>query len=677
MEQNIATPLLDHWSYSSMSLFLRNRLIFKKRYIEKIYDDLERPSGIVGKACHKFVEVLLRDGLDLIDAATQEGLKYINSIPDIAIEYGKTGSREKILEEYHKGIGHYIQIANMWLKRDVLEVEKGMTETIHDEDGNALSIPAKCYSDVIWRSTKKETFNEVTYPKGSLFIEDHKFVRAYSDPDVLDPARMLQAMFNFHIIREKLKEEPVAMLYNEVKLTENKDKTPQAQYYVVDFAQQRELFPPFYKIYNDVSFDISKQQHAIDLANRVLEKVEDDEEIFNILEKLTKLAAPTFLPNFFDMFDGDNAYLTYRQNLLGVETPVAVAPKTKQLSFVEQEYVPSTIDKKENEHLNDEERIRLKLQEFGMPVEMRESHTNGAVVLYTMRPNRGIKMSAFENRAQDIALALKANSIRVQAPIMGTDLVGVEIPAHDRMFMKYTHTEHEKPLTIPLGRDVYGNDIARSLADMPHLLVAGATGSGKSVFLINLIDSLIKQHSEHELALVLIDPKRVELARFKGDPHLLTAPIYDTDKAILTVRWLVDEMESRYKQLESSGHRDINAYNLNEASAMKYIVLVVDEMAEMMLVGGKDVETPIVRLAQMARAVGIHLVVATQRPTVDVVTGLIKANMPTRVCLMVSSRVESQIILDEAGGEQLSGKGDMLVRVPGEKNLIRAQGYNL
>lgn len=646
MEQNIATPLIEHWSASSMSLFLRNRMIMKKKYIDKIYDDLERPSGIVGQACHKYVQVLLIDGIELEDAAVEEGIKYINSIPDVAIDYGKTGSREKMLQEYHKGHAFYGQIASMWLKRDTIGVEKKMTERICNAEGEYFPIPAKCISDVIWRSTRKETFNNKTYPKGTLFIEDHKFVRMYSDQEVLDPARMLQAMFNYHVVREHLKEEPAALLYNEVKLTENKDKTPQAQYYVVDFEDQREMFDVFYKLYNDCSIEISRPD-------------------------------VTFFPNFFDMFDGDNAWLTYRQNLIGVGRPAAVPPKTRQMAFVEQEYVPSTLDKVENVNLSDEERIRIKLQEFGIPVEMKERHTNGAVVLYTMKPNRGVKMAAFENRANDLALALKADSIRVLAPIMGTDTVGIEIPNRERTYVKYTHTEHPVALAVPIGRDVYGNDVVESLLNMPHLLVAGSTGSGKSVFLINTIQSLLQQHSPDELAMVLVDPKRVEFARFKADPHLLAAPIYDTDKAILTMKWLVDEMEARYKTLEALGYRDIAEHNYNESVVMKYIVVVIDEMAEMMLVGGNEVETPIVRLAQMARAVGIHLIVATQRPTVNVITGLIKAQFVTRVCFTVATKNESQIVLDDSGGEQLTNKGDMLAKIAGRRGLLRLQGYSL
>jgi len=664
-------------------------LLFKKKYIERIYDDLNRPSALVGQACHKAVEVLLKDGIELSDAAIQEGLKLINTASDATIDYGKTGSREQMIKDFHRGVNYYLEVADMWYDREVLAVEKGMTHEIHDEQGNVFPLPAKCFSDVIWRSTKPETFNGKKYPKGSLFIEDHKFVRSYSDPDVLDPARLLQSMFNFHIVREEFKEAPVALLYNEVKLTENRDKTPQAQYYTVDYKDQKEAFSLFYKIYNDCTRELMRP-------------------------------GVTFLPNFFDTFDGDNAYLTYRSNLIGVDAPVQVAPKTKQVAFQEKTYVESATDKIENKNLTNEERIRLKLQEFGIAVEMKETHTNGSVVMYTMKPSRGIRMSSFEHHTNDLAIALKANSIRIEAPIPGTDMVGVEIPAEKRTYRKYTPTEHAEPLTIPLGVDVYGKPVVKSLADMPHLLVAGSTGSGKSVFLNTLITSLTQQHSEKELKLVLIDPKRVELASFKGLPHLLTAPIYDHDKAHKALDWLVKEMESRYQMLEGA-YRNIDEYNTNEATTLPYIVLVIDEFADFML-GGKqadrtrksrdslkniaareltkqkarqagkigdeyevdegveysmDAETMLVRLAQMARAVGIHLVIATQRPTVKVVTGLIKANLPTRVCFMVTSKVESQVVLDTAGAEELVGKGDMLYQDPTARGLKRLQAYSL
>jgi len=650
MEQT--TPLIDHWSYSSMSLFLRNRLIFKKKYIEHIYDDLNRPSSLVGQACHKAVEVLLRDGLELVDEAIQEGLKVIAMASDATIDYGKTGTREKMIKEYHQGINFYLRIADMWYDREVLEIEKSMTETIRDGEGKPFPIPAKCFSDVIWRTTKTETFElangeVLKYPKGTLLVEDHKFVRSYADPDILDPARLLQSMFNFHIIREKMKEEPAALLFNETKLSENKDKTPQSQYYVVDFKQQLEAFDIFYKIYNDCSKEISRQD-------------------------------VTFLPNFFDMFDGENAYLTYRTNLIGVEAPFATPPKTKQVAFKETAYVESATDKVENKNLTQEEKIRLKLQEFGIPVEMKETHTNGSIVMYTMKPSRGVKMSAFNGRADDLALALKAKSIRVQAPIMGTDLVGVELPADKRVFPKApVPSDDDVPLRVQVGMDVYGKCIEKSLADMPHLLVAGTTGSGKSVFLSNLITSLTTQHSASEMGLVLIDPKRVELSRFKGLPHLLTPPIYDSSKALTTLKWLVDEMETRYSILESKGYRDITEHNSQEAKNMQYIVVIVDEFSQFMMRGKVLSEGYIVSLAQMARAIGIHLVLATQRPTVNVITGLIKANLPTRVCFMVTSKLESQIVLDESGAEELNGKGDMLFMDPSIKGLLRLQAYSL
>jgi S-DNA-T family DNA segregation ATPase FtsK/SpoIIIE len=421
--------------------------------------------------------------------------------------------------------------------------------------------------------------------------------------------------------------------------------------------------------------------------------------------------------------------MTYTQNLIGVDTPVAIPKKKEEVQFVEKQYVPSAVDKVENRDLSPAEKIKAKLLEFGIPVEMLESYSNSSVTMYTMRPSRGVRMKSIEAHSKDIALALEARSIRVQAPIMGTNKVGVEVPNKNRSAVNYEpNMMAQGTMELPIGIDVYGNSVTKDLRDMPHLLVAGSTGSGKSVMLNVILRSLIDQMSPEDMKLVLIDPKRVELSGFKDAPHLMSKVIHEYPQAVKALKWLVDEMEDRYTILESAGVRNIADYA--NSGAMPYIVCVIDEFADLMLtnenalkskkapaysaknkpelfslcqargieVTGEeskgtlvamlemqdsedimnavdaDVEQLIVRLAQMARAVGIHLVIATQRPSVDVITGLIKANMPTRIAFSVNTKIESNIILDRQGAEELVGKGDLLFLDPAVKELQRLQG---
>lgn len=639
--QPYETPL-EHLSYSALTTLLRNPAAFKKKYQEKIYDQKVSPSALVGQACHKFVEVLLKDGLDLVDAALEEGYKHIRGTSDVAIEYGKTGTREAIMQSYANGTRMYLEeCADRWIDRTVLSVEGKYTEVIHDDLGRELGLPAKCFVDALWQSTKVETFNGKEYPAGTLFVEDHKFVRSYEDADDLSPARLIQAMFNWHIIREtKLKKAPAAVIFNEVKLTQNRNGEPQSQYYVIDMNDQAQYFSVFYRLYNDV-----------------LKKVVSHEDVY--------------LPNFFDPFDGKQTWVEYCQGLISVESPEIVAPKVRELRYQEKEYVESAQDRKGNENLTPEEKIRRKFQEFGIPVDMQETHTNGNVCMYTCKPSRGVRMSAIEKHDKDIALALKARSVRIQAPIRGTGTVGIEVPAEKRVAIQYDTSRSYDLLEVPIGTDVFGVLHTTRVQDMPHLLVAGTTGSGKSTWINGLIRTLAASDPK-DVQLLLIDMKRVELAQHNDLPHLLTKVIYETHKAIAAISWLNEEMDRRYEMLERK-----NVRNIAEVNGVPYLLAIVDEYAHLIHSAGPGLEKTIVRLAQMARAVGIHLVLATQRPSVDVVTGLIRSNFPSRICFSVPTRIESTIVLDSKGAEELTGKGDMLYMGSDGKPLQRLQAFSL
>ena len=323
--------------------------------------------------------------------------------------------------------------------------------------------------------------------------------------------------------------------------------------------------------------------------------------------------------------------------------------------------------------------IKRSLSNFGIEVEMDEVTIGPTVTRYALKPAEGVKLSRIVGLQNDLALALAAHPIRIEAPIPGKSLVGIEIPNKAKSIVGLAtllsddkFTKSEKPLTVALGRGINGAANFGNLAKMPHVLVAGATGSGKSVTIHSIVTSLLYRNGPDEMRFILIDPKRVELTLYKGIPHLLTPVITDAKKAILALKWAAKEMDRRYDILESESVRDIESYHKtvltdkkrnNEDSPldpMPYIVIIIDELADIMQSYPRELESAIVRLAQMSRAVGIHLLLSTQRPSVNVITGLIKANVPARVALQVSSQIDSRTILDTGGAEKLLGAGDML-----------------
>lgn len=316
--------------------------------------------------------------------------------------------------------------------------------------------------------------------------------------------------------------------------------------------------------------------------------------------------------------------------------------------------------------------IKKTLEHFGILVEMGQVNVGPTVTQYTLKPAEGIKLSRITTLSNDLALALAAHPIRIEAPIPGKSLVGIEVPNKVRLVVRLRELLGDQKfqgsssnLAFILGRDVSGTSLFADLAKMPHLLVAGATGTGKSIFLNSLILSFIYRNSPETLRFVLIDPKRVEFPVYNELPHLLAPVIFDGKKAVLVLQWLVGEMERRFDLLAETKARDILSFNeivrkTKTTEPIPYIVFIIDELADLMAARGKEIEAGIVRIAQMARAVGIHLVVATQRPSVEVLTGLIKANITSRISFQVASQFDSRTVLDMAGAEKLLGRGDLL-----------------
>lgn len=333
---------------------------------------------------------------------------------------------------------------------------------------------------------------------------------------------------------------------------------------------------------------------------------------------------------------------------------------------------------------NNQEIIRKTLNNFGIPVEMGDVNIGPTVTQFTMRPADGVRLARIATLNADLALALAAHPIRIEAPIPGKALVGIEVPnvqsakvTMGEMLLSKEYKARTNNLFIALGKDVSGKPIFAQLDKMPHLLVAGATGSGKSVCINSIIMSLIYQNSPDELKFILVDPKRVELPMYNGIPYLLTPVINDVKKTIGALKWAITEMERRFELLAKFGNRNIASYNQTHSDKIPYIIIMIDELADLMATNSNDMEAGIVRIAQMARAVGIHLILATQRPSTEVITGLIKANIPARIAFSVASSIDSRTILDGAGAEKLVGRGDMLYLGPEMSRPKRIQGVYL
>ncbi|HLC69489.1 MAG TPA: DNA translocase FtsK 4TM domain-containing protein [Patescibacteria group bacterium] len=337
---------------------------------------------------------------------------------------------------------------------------------------------------------------------------------------------------------------------------------------------------------------------------------------------------------------------------------------------------PSSGDIKSNAEI-----IRDTLQNFGIEVDMGEVRVGPTVTQFSLKPAKGIKLTRILALSNDLALALAAHPIRIEAPIPGQSLVGIEVPNQKvamvtlrELLESPEFKDREDTLQVALGKDVAGTVWFGRLSKMPHLLIAGATGSGKTVCINTILLSLLYQNTPETLRVIMVDPKRVELTLYNGIPHLLTPVITDPAKTVNALKWTIGEMERRFDLLAASGKRDIQSYNKTATEKMPYIVFVIDELADLMAMAASEVEAGIIRIAQMARAVGIHLIVATQRPSVEVITGLMKANIPARIAFSVASLIDSRTILDCPGAEKLLGRGDMLFLTAELSKPKRIQG---
>lgn len=403
--------------------------------------------------------------------------------------------------------------------------------------------------------------------------------------------------------------------------------------------------------------------------------VEEDEEVqkVNLKDKIKKKTTAKTLPK-----DGpDDLYDEISEFAKKVDRGAYQLPSVELLNKISRNKTKDDAAELENVARS----LQARLKDFDVDGEVVEVCPGPVITMYEFKPAPGVKINKVANLSDDLALALGCGSLRVIAPIPGKSVIGIEVPNSNRetvyireLIDSNLFKSSDKKIPIAIGKDTEGNPYVTDLTNMPHLLVAGSTGSGKSVFVNSLICSILYKFSPQEVKMLMIDPKMLELSIYDGIPHLLHPVVTDAPKASKALKWAVREMIERYNIMATKNARSITSYNAEADEPMPYIIIIVDELADLMMVSSKDVETSITRLAQMARAAGIHLVVATQRPSVDVITGLIKANFPARISFKVASRIDSRTILDSMGAEKLLGKGDMLLLPPGTARMERLHG---
>ena len=431
----------------------------------------------------------------------------------------------------------------------------------------------------------------------------------------------------------------------------------------------------------DIPLDDEEEQIKINLNEKPLKKYKHDE---NLIEEQSN--SPNELSNLFKKEEEKKEEKT--KEVLQLQHAITVEDEHYEFPPVQllQEGRAIGIKGGKKAIADNATKLQRTLHSFGVSAKVENVSVGPAITRYELRPAEGVRVSKIANLADDIALNLAAESIRIEAPIPGKQAVGIEIPNKENQVVhlrdiieSQKFIDQKSKLAFALGKDVAGEEVVTDIAKMPHVLIAGSTGSGKSVCINTLISSIIYKAKPSEVKLVMVDPKVVELSVYNGIPHLLIPVVTDPKKAAGALAWAVQEMVNRYSLFAAKGVRDIEGYNKalgkeGEAEKLPQIVIIIDELADLMMVSPKDVEDSICRLAQMARAAGMHLVIATQRPSVDVITGIIKANIPSRIAFAVSSQVDSRTILDMVGAEKLLGKGDMLFYPSGASKPTRIQG---
>ena len=611
MERIVLSP-------SAIMCFLNNQIQFKKRYIAKVYDDPSSPSMVVGSAMHEMIEQRMKG--QSFETALEAGLQAIENVADYEIEYGKTGSREKIIEQYQKlsttVINELPTYDNVLAVEDKIECNLSVMNK---------KIPMKGYIDIVLDSGD------------SLEVIDWKSVINYSDEETENWSYIIQGWIYSKLTEYKYKKPVSRVVFKEIKKTINRDGQPQIKDYVLNAESLAE---------------------ADDIMGRVIKSVSD----------YTDNPDATYFPNPRDMING-------AQSMHIMAQMEGITVRTVHTTERREKFAPvNTVvaDDIAQEGGSETERIMAKLNEFGVGGRIDETVKSNTVDTYILKPNRGVRMSKLAGLGDDLSLALGSDVVRVIAPIYGTQTVGIEVP-HEQSFPKFDGkaTSHQ----IPIGVDTMNNIIYDDIAKMPHMLIGGQTGSGKSVFIRNIIQSL------DDCEVIIVDMKGLDF------DDLGREVISEVEQALRLVEHLACLMDKRYREKQTDAKRK---------------VLIIDEYADLIMQTGKvveevfdgykkngepkfknytrdtrkELETNLARILQKGRSANINVIIATQRPSADIVAPIIKANCPVKACLRVATAKNSEIILDESGGERLLGKGDMLYLGSGMVKPVRVQCFS-
>ena len=630
--------------------FCNSPVLAKIKYVNhEIIDSTTPATFVLGSAFHKAMEVyyggsdtlIPTNEAEAIEYGMQAGMEYIDMFNDGWIKWNKAYTGKQILfDKFTFAFNAYVS-ERPYKKGNIFSTEEHLKETISVEwNGQRvdLPVPLEGYTD------------RIDEEDGELVVVDYKVVGQFSSPDKIDGNKMIAAVIYYFLCYAKHGRAPVKMRYEEVKHTKNKDGSPQVRVYDIVYEENKLFFDFFFRLYEDLTRHLNGE--AVSMPNTDA-MFDGDIELISYIHRLdidevrAEKMKQAKVSSITDLLKSDLVRTSSMKNLMATLEKEFISAKTLDYS-----------------KMNIQEKIEMKFMEYGMLLRF-DSVIQGATVnQYRFTPSIGLKMRRIKGYVDDIEQVLGVTGVRILAPVPDTTFVGIEVPVKERTFPSAPAADG---FNIAIGQTTTGEAYRFDIRKAPHMLVAGATGAGKSVFL----SSVIRQLSTAEnTEIVLCDPKQVELAEHADLPNVVRHVTTHDDIALVLIE-LVDEMNARYKKLASAGVKNIEGYS---GTDMPYKFIVVDEFGDITCgENSKLVAMAIRQLGQMARAAGIHMILATQRPSVKVISGDIKANFDVKVAFRMAKAVDSMVLLDEAGAEKLLGKGDMLFSCA--DGIVRLQGY--
>ncbi len=640
---------LKYYSYSSFVKFSTNPIMFKINYIngDKI-ENTNNISAVIGQAFHLSMENyysnIVSEESDAIKTGLEHGMSFLEEYNDGWIEYSKTvQNKQKAQEIFAFAFNSYVTEKKQSKNTEIVDCEVKIHKPVNVEwNGKKLSLPVPLMGYI----------DKVIRVDGKLKIVDYKTTRAFSNPDKIDGSKIIQAIQYFLLVYAEYGEEPYSMVYEEVKTTKNRDGSEQVRIYEIIYKDYEQFFDFYFRFYDDMTRAINGE--AVFVPN-ILTFFDNEVSIISYIHRLDETEEQARL---MEKFKVDNLTNLLKKKMESSGN-IRKLMKNAEKKFSE----CKNINYKDMEK---QDQIKTKLLEHGMMINFDSKVEGYSVDLYKFSPSIGLKMSKLKSYVADIEQVIGVSGVRVLAPIPNTSLIGFEVPRVDRRFPEVM--PEAKDFDFSMGVTITGDNYVFDLRKAPHVLISGATGSGKSVFLNCLISQLSKMSN---VDLHLFDPKMVELAQFRDE----AVEYYDDSESIaLALSELVKEMNIRYKTFSENKVRNIEEYS----GSMNYKFIVIDEFGDL-TIGNKEtakyIKESMLILAQKARACGIHLIIATQRPSTKIITGDIKANFPTKVAFRASKAIDSQVLLGESGAEKLLGKGDMIFS--SDEGDHRLQGYNI